>query len=144
MRFRAVCFCALISVSAAFAHQGVQNAAVMARMEGMSAIAEKLKLIGKMSKGATTFDRVAAQEAVAAIARHASEIRPLFEPNESDPKSEAKAAIWEQFDDFSEKASDLEAVATRIAGSLDDEADLKAAMVDLGKSCKACHSIYKE
>ena len=135
---------ALLTASAALAHQGVQNAAVKARMDGMSAIAANMKTLGQMAKGEKEFDTVQARSAAAAIARHAAAAPGLFEPEETDPKTEALPAIWTNFADFTAKAADLEAIATGLSTSINDAADLGPAMRALGGSCKACHERYRE
>ena len=134
----------LATATAALAHQGVQNPAVKARMDGMSAIAENLKTLGMMARGATEFDAEAARAAAAAIATRAADVPGLFEANETDPMSEAKPAIWTNFEDFSAKASELENVAVGLSTSITTPEDLGPAMGSLGASCKSCHSIYRE
>ena len=134
----------LATATAALAHQGVMNPAVKARMDGMSAIAESLKTLGMMARGATAFDAEAARGAASAIATHASALPGLFEANETDPMSEARPAIWTNFDDFSAKASELESIAAGLSASISTPEDLGPAMGSLGASCKSCHSIYRE
>ncbi|MDE0345166.1 MAG: cytochrome c [Boseongicola sp.] len=134
----------LIAATAALAHQGVQNPAVMARMATMSAISENMKTLGMMARGTTAFDAEAARGAAAAIANHASAVPGLFEANETDPMSEARPAIWTNFEDFSAKASDLESIAVGLSTSITTPEDLGPAMGSLGASCRSCHSIYRE
>ena len=81
---------ALVSASAALAHQGVQNASVKARMDEMSEIADNIKVLGTMSKGTIEFDADAARTAAAAIADSAALIPTLFKTKETDAESEAK------------------------------------------------------
>lgn len=128
----------------ALAHTGVQNPAVMERMEAMKSIGESMEVIGTMAKGERPFDADAADAAARAIARHAAETPALFEAREDDPESEALPAIWEDFDDFTEKALELEATAREVAGSVETQADLREAVATLGAACKACHSEYRE
>ena len=132
------------AATAALAHSGVQNAAVKARMDGMSAIGENLKIIGLMAKGETAFDADAARSAAAEIARHASETPALFEAQEEDPKSEALPSFWENFDDFTTKANAMEKVALGLSTSIQAADDLGLAMDALGGTCKACHSQYRQ
>lgn len=134
----------LATATAAFAHQGVQNPAVKARMHGMSAIAENLKTIGMMARGATEFDAAIARAAAAAIATRAAAVPGLFEANESDPMSEARPTIWTRFEDFKAKASMLEGIAAGLSTSIAAPEDLGPAMGSLGESCKSCHSVYRE
>ena len=128
--------------TAAIAHEGVKNPAVMARMEGMSTIAESMKVIGDMAKGSTRFDAEAVRWALTTIAEQAVETRALFEPKELDPKSEALPAIWDDFDDFTAKASALETMALRVAATIEKPEDLRNALSLLGETCKSCHNTY--
>lgn len=130
--------------TAALAHSGVQSAAVKARMDGMSAIGENLKIIGSMAKGETAFDAEAAQSAAAEIARRAARMPARFEAEESDPKSEALPSIWEDFSDFTGKAAALEEVALGLSASIQSADDLGPALGALGGACKACHSQYRQ
>ena len=135
---------AIGSATAALAHTGVQNAAVKARMDGMTALGENLKVIGAMSIGGTSFDADAARAAAARIARHAAETPALFEAQEDDPTSEALPSIWENFDDFTTKATELEEVAFGLSTSIQSADDLVPAVNALGAACKACHSQYRQ
>ena len=135
---------ALVAATAVLAHEGVQNPAVKARMDGMSAIAMNMKTIGQMAKGVTEFDAETARSAAAAIAKQASATPRLFEANESDPKSEARPEIWSNFDDFTVKATELAALATRYSNSIKEQTDLNAAVDALGANCKSCHSAYRQ
>lgn len=134
---------ALVTATAALAHQGVQNPAVKTRMDGMSAIAQNMKTLGQMTKGATAFDAATARSAAAAIAELAAATPGLFEADETDPKSEARPEIWTNFDDFAAKATELETIATGFSTSINESSDLNAAMSALGANCKSCHSIYR-
>lgn len=113
-------------------------------MDGMSAIAENLKVIGTMAKGEIAFDANAAREAASAMAEHAAATPELFEANETDPKSEALPAIWAKFDDFTAKALELESIAKGLSASISSPADLRPALGALGENCKSCHENYRE
>ena len=130
--------------SAAMAHQGVKNPAVMARMEAMSGVGAEMKTMGEMAKGARPFDADAARAAATRIAGYAAETPALFMAQEDDPKSEARAAIWDDFADFTAKASDMEQTATQYAGSIETLQDVQTALSALGKTCTACHKPYRE
>ena len=132
------------AATATLAHEGVQNPAVLERMNGMSAIAERVEVIGQMAKGITEFDQSAARSAAAEIARHASEAPDLFEAREDDPKSEALPEIWENFDDFTAKSLELETIATELSVSIATPEDLPTALRKLGTNCKSCHQIYRK
>jgi cytochrome c556 len=118
-----------------------ENPAVKARQEAMKAVGGGMKVLGDMAKGATAFDAAAAQAAIEEIHAASMEVPTLFEPQEDDPESEAKAAIWENWDDFVSKAEALQQASMVTVSA---EADLGPAMGGLGGTCKACHSLYKE
>ena len=132
------------ATNAALAHGGVQNPAVLARMDAMKAIGDATKVLGEMAKGATAFDAATAQAAAAEIAAHAAETPALFEAPETDAKSEALPGIWEDFADFTAKASALEARADTLASGLETPDDLNAGLGQLGEACTACHKAYRE
>ncbi len=136
----AVTLCA----TAVLAHQGVQNPAVKTRMDAMSAIGVQMKVLGDMAKGKTTFDANAAQLAASGIADHAAKVPALFEAPETDPKSEALPAIWDNFGDFTRISADLEAAATQAASSMATAGDLAQAMATIGATCSACHKSYRK
>ncbi|MCE2523036.1 MAG: cytochrome c [Rhodobacteraceae bacterium] len=110
----------------------------------MSAIAENMKTLGQMAKGATEFDAAMARSAASTIAEHASATPGLFEANETDPKSKARPEIWTNFEDFAAKATELEAIATGFSTSINEPSDFNAAMGELGANCKSCHSVHRE
>ncbi|MEM6385644.1 MAG: cytochrome c [Pseudomonadota bacterium] len=142
----AYCIAASVAVttSAAFAHEGVKNPAVMARMHGMKDIAKELKVLGRMANGATAFDQTTAKTALVSMARHAGEAPTLFEAPEDDPKSEALPAIWEDFEDFTNKAIELETIASNLASSVTSLDDLAPGLQKLAANCKSCHTAYRE
>ncbi|WP_299755691.1 cytochrome c [uncultured Boseongicola sp.] len=144
MRTNTILCVALLFAGAAFAHSGVKNAAVKARMDAMSGIGAEMKILGTMAKGVTVFDQTAARAAAAGIAKHAAGTPVLFEADEDDPKSEAKAEIWTNFDDFVKKSQNLEGIAAGLSTTIASEADLGIAMKSLGASCHACHKAYRE
>ena len=61
-------------------------------------------------------------------------------------KTEARAEIWQRPEDFSAKAEALEQAAMRFetAAQGTDVDAMRAAHGDLGKTCKACHDLYRE
>ncbi|MBY6162935.1 cytochrome c [Mameliella alba] len=134
----------VVAGAAALAHSGVQNAAVLARMDNMKTIGDTMKLLGSMAKGQTDFQPEVAQAAALQIAKHAGQTPALFEAPETDPKSEAKPAIWENFDDFSAKSLALETAALEVAQALSSKDALVPSVQRLGETCKSCHSLYRE
>ncbi len=133
-----------LTATVAVAHQGVSNPAVMARMNAMSDISENVKTLGTMAKGQRDFDRQLARAAAANIADHAARSVDLFEAPETDPKSEALPAIWDNYADFTAKSIEMQRVAQALAGSIETLADVQAGMAPLGQTCTACHKLYRE
>lgn len=144
IRFKIAAPVCLLLATGALAHTGVKNAAVKARMDGMSAIANEMKTLGQMSKGVIPFDAAQARTATAAIAKHAAETPALFKAEEDDPMSEAKADIWENFDDFTKKSKTLATLASELSVSIEADSDLAPALKALGATCQSCHKPYRE
>lgn len=144
MRRRILTCLLVMTAGTALAHSGVKNAAVKARMDAMSQIGSGMKVLGQMAKGEAAFDAAAARAAAAQIARHAGETPALFEAQEDDPKSEARAEIWANYPDFTARAGDLETLAAGLSQSISGAGDLRTAVPALGAACKGCHSKYRE
>lgn len=134
----------LVTAVAAYAHQGVTNPAVMARMEAMSGIGDATKVLGQMVKGTQPFDQAAARSAAETIAKLAADTPDLFRAREDDKMSEALPAIWDNFDDFANKAGVMETAAQRASTNITDLASLRSALGEIGQTCKACHSDYRK
>jgi cytochrome c556 len=129
--------------SAGIAHQNVQNPAVQARMDNMTAMARQVEILGTMARGEAAFDAAAASAALDRIAGQANLIVDRFEAPETDPQSEARAGIWENFANFSSRAQELELLAAELAGTVEDRATLVAALRRVGASCSGCHEDYR-
>ncbi len=130
-------------VSTAFAHDDVKNPAVIARMSAMEAIGGSMKTLAGMAKGEMAFDSAKAEAAMAVIAREGMTVPALFEAKESDPKSEALPAIWENWSDYVAK-SEAMVVAAKGNAALPDLGSLQASLGKVGGTCKACHSDYRK
>lgn len=127
--------------SAVLAHGGVTNRAVLERMEGMTQLADSVKVLGNMAKGATGFDPDRAAEAKAALAHNAAQVTAQFRAPETDPKSEALPVIWSDWDRFAQEAAALEkAVADMETGTLEG---VRAGLGTVGQSCSGCHERYR-
>ncbi len=60
-------------------------------------------------------------------------------------KSRAKPEIWQKPEDFALKAHDFETAARQfdVAAKSGDIGQIKTTFAALGKSCKACHDLYR-
>ena len=125
----------------AWAHNGVSDPTVKARMELMMTIKKATAVIGGMAKGKIEFDAQKATEAKAVLARAAARIDSAFEQPATDPLSEARPDIWQDRDGFAAKTDEFEAAATALdVTSLEN---LRAGLGDIGKSCGGCHKAYR-
>lgn len=133
---------AILVAGAAFAKEGVQDPTVKARMELMGTIAANTKILGGMAGGEATFNAEAAATAKANIAAAAAKIPAAFEPQATDPVSDAKPDVWTNWADFVAKSETLLAQAEALdTASLEG---VQAGMGGIGGACKACHSTYKK
>lgn len=132
---------ALVIAGAAFAKDGVQDPTVKARMDLMGTIAANTKVLGQMAGGEAAFNADAAATAKANIAAAAAEIPAKFEPQATDPVSDAKPDVWTNWADFMTKSETLLAQTEALdTSSLES---VQAGMAGIGGACKACHSVYK-
>ena len=130
--------------SIALAHSGVKDENVKKRMMVMKEMADNTKVIGQMLKGNTEFNANKAKLSLERLSSLSLETPEAFKVNATDPKSEAKPAIWDEFDEFTRLSKDLAETTTLLAGSIDTIDDLRPALRKVSSSCKACHSKYRE
>ncbi len=130
--------------SIVFAHSGVKDKNVKERMMLMKEMANNTKTIGQMLKGRTPFDANEAKLALERLASLSLETPKVFKINASDPKSEARPAIWNEFDEFTKLSKDLAEASLLLAGSINGIDDLRPALKGVSSGCKACHSRYRE
>ena len=124
-------------------HSGTKNEVVKARMASMSEIAANMKSLSKISRGRLPFDIDEVKNILAKIESNAAQTSKLFEVNATDPTSEAASEIWENFQDFSDKAVALQSTAKDLINTVTSIDDLSVAVQSLGGTCKSCHSKYR-
>ena len=117
------------------------------RHENYEKIGDAMKVIGRELKGNNP-DLGQVRQNADVIATLAPQVKTWF-PEGTGPdvgKTDAKAEIWQKPDDFAAKARDFEqaALAFRTVAQGNDVAAIQAAQGNLGKSCKACHDLYRE
>ncbi len=116
------------------------------RHEDMETFGDETKTIGKELKSSSP-DITKIQKSAAKIAELAPKIQALF-PAGTGPdvgKTRAKAEIWQKPEDFALKTHDLETAANQfnVAAKSGDLGQISATFDALGKSCKACHDLYR-
>lgn len=131
----------LAAAGAALGHQGVTNPVVMARMNVMSGVADQTKVLGQMVKGAAEFDAAQAAAAREALIAHARAVPEAFAKPETDPKSEALPAIWDQPEKFA--AANDAFIAAAEGLDVSSAQALAASFGALGASCSGCHRDYR-
>jgi cytochrome c556 len=117
------------------------------RHENYEKIGDAMNVIGRELKGDSP-DLAQVRQRADVIATLAPQVKTWF-PQGTGPdvgKTDAKAEIWQKPEDFAAKARDLEAAAAtfQTAAQGTDVAAIRAAHGNLGKSCKACHDLYRE
>ena len=134
----------IVTSSIVFAHSGVKDKNVKERMMLMKKMADNTKIIGQMLKGKTSFDANEAKLALERLSSLSLETPEVFKINATDPQSEAKSSIWDEFDDFTKLSKDLAETTEVLAGSVGTINDLRPALKRVSSGCKACHSKYRE
>lgn len=131
-----------IAMSGATIHaHSVENPSVQKRMDVMKEIKGAMGVLGGMAKGAIAFDATAAGAAQNTLVEQSGMVAATFEANETDPKSEALPAIWENWDTFVEMADDLTFAAEGLdTTSLDG---MRGGLGNIGASCGACHKKFR-
>ena len=127
---------------------GEQAKALMKeRHDGMEDIGDAMKLVSRELKGESP-DLARVREGAATIARLAPEVTGWFPPGTGPEtgKTDAKAEIWQKPEDFAAKRDAFQkaAPAFNAAAQGNDLAAVRAAHGELGKSCKACHDLYRK
>lgn len=128
----------------ALAHSGVKDPIVMKRMMLMSSMAENTKTLGQMAKNQIPFDLEKAMVALDTLADLARKTPEAFKNPAQDPKSEAKALLWDEFDSFTALSNHLAQAADIAKTRLSTQKNLGPILASIGGQCKACHSEYRE
>ena len=130
--------------SIAFAHSGVKDKNVKERMMLMKAMADNTKLIGQMLKKQTPFELTEVKLALEQLSSLSLQTPTVFEVNATDPKSEAKQNIWDEFDKFTKLSNELAKNTSELAILVENIDDLRPTLMKVSEGCKACHSKYRE
>lgn len=125
----------------AYAKQGVTDPQVKARQEVMDIIATNTKTLGEMAGGKIPFDATAAASAKSALAAAAAEVPAKFEPQATDPLTEAKPEVWTNWDQFVAKSEALLKAAEAVDTTSPET--IGAGMGAIGGACKDCHSTFR-
>lgn len=141
--------CALgcLAAGAAFA-QAAPDDAIKYRQTIFETLGANLTGVVMNLKGEVAFP-----DAVAVHARTVAATAPLVIPameqntaGEGSAATEALDKIWDNWDDFTSKAEDMQTAAVRLAELAEggDMQALGAQVQELGGTCKACHDEYRD
>ena len=94
--------------------------------------------------GKTPWDAANAKAVMAVVSKNAKSLKGLYPPgSDKDPKSEALPVIWTNKADFEKKLAEMGSAADA-AGKASDQAAFQTAFKEVGKTCAACHNIYRK
>jgi len=131
----------------AIAHEGATGV-LKERMDGMKAIGQQVKIMVPMMKGTLPYDPATVAKSASIIESHAGETFTKLFPEGSDKHpSEALPEIWDDWSKFTDLAAQLESNATAlktVAANNSSEDDFKGALGNVLKTCKSCHSNFRE
>jgi cytochrome c556 len=102
--------------------------------------------LGSVAKGEQPFDAAAVAATLKAYGDHAAkfDIAALFPEGSGGEGTESLPKIWEDAAGFAKSVEDYKAVAaTAAASNPADVAALQAQLDAIGKSCGACHEVYR-
>ena len=118
-----------------------------ARHENYEKIGDAMKIISRELKGDSP-DLAAVRQNAEIVANLAPQIPGWFPPGTGPDvgKTDAKADIWQKPEDFLAKSTAFTAAARAFntAAQGTDLAAIRAAQGTMGKTCKACHDLYRE
>jgi cytochrome c556 len=102
--------------------------------------------LGPVAKGEQAFDAAAVAATLKEYGDHAAkfDIAALFPEGSGGEGTEALPKIWEDAAGFAKAVDDYKAVAAAAAAANPaDVAALQAQLDAIGKSCGACHEVYR-
>ncbi|WP_196157438.1 cytochrome c [Reinekea sp. G2M2-21] len=138
-----IAIASLTAVSAlTFAHNGATGV-VKERMDAMEAIGDANLKLTAISRGREAFDLDIVVASAQTIAQHSGEsLLALFPEGSLDEKSESRAAIWEDWSEFSSLAYGLETTAKELS-QISDESEFNVKFRAMAKNCGGCHQSFR-
>lgn len=127
------------------AHQGAKGV-VKERMDLMTNISKRLKLVVQMIRGKRSFDGNAVAVASTAIAKHADEFLKKFPKGSGGHPSEATDNVWKDWKEFSKRSKEMGTAAKALASKgkiAKEKGEILAEFKQLAATCGACHRDFR-
>lgn len=121
------------------------NDAAVYRHSVFHTIAWHFGTLGAMAKGDQPFDQETFEKKANILAELSALPWEGFQPDSAEG-SDAKPEIWDNRDDFDNKAETFQNEAHKLAqlASEGDQQAMFSQVGEVGKSCKACHQEYRK
>lgn len=115
------------------------------RQSGMKVLSGSMTQISAIVKGEVPREGELKAHADA-LAAQAKLVKAAYKDKAGGDKSHARPEIWQNWDDFSSKADDLETASAALAEAAGkgDRAAVRQQVAAVGKACKSCHDKYEE
>ena len=136
---------ALLYSTQTYSH-GSATGIVKERMDIMVTVGDTLKMLSGMAKGSIPFNAKRAAQATRQISDDLGKYPTMFTKHSGAAPSEAAPEIWTDTAGFKELAKKLEAAslsASKTLAASSDQSEIKAILIELGNTCKACHKKYR-
>jgi cytochrome c556 len=133
-----------VATGAVLAHEGHEHATgvVRERMELMTDMGKRVLAISKRLRVNKELDRI--PNDATAIQELAGKITKQFPPGSTQFPTAAKSVIWQQWDDFIEKAKKLETEIKKLSATNSADGDaLRAQFRAVAFACDGCHETYR-
>jgi len=122
-------------------HEELPPGPIHDRVEIMEGVGKNAKAIGGALKGGKPADIEAPAAAIASVM---DKYVTLFPEGSIGQGSRAKPAVWSDRKKFDELAMQLKTEAQALAAAAKSGGDVKTTSAALWKTCKACHTDFRE
>ena len=133
----------------ALAHSGA-TCLLKQRMDAMKDMSKQARLVTKMFKGQTEFDKAELVIAADLFVVHGEEMLSLFpdtEQSRNGKKTEALPKIWKDWEGFSDSVDEFVALSNSLredTETTDDMKVLRKSFRQAMESCSGCHKAYRK
>src|SRR2546423_11076450 len=144
MRYAAAALCGLAIAAACLPSAAHEHATgvVKERMEMMEVMAKRMKAIRERLDRKRELAAIKADAEV--IASHAPHVIHLFPPGSTQPPTDAKRIIWQNWPDFERKAAALEEESKKLMNADQNNFEALSGQVRaVAQTCSACHETYR-